>query len=204
MSTQVPSLLQINSSLYAANGQSSQLAQQLVAAWQAKNPNGVVVVRDLAADPLPHLTAERFQAFLTKPEERTTEQHAVAAQSDALIDELKNADTVVLGLPMYNFGIPSTLKAWFDHIARAGVSFRYTSTGPEGLVGDRKVYVVATRGGRYQGTALDTQTGHVSTFLAFLGIKDLEFVYAEGLASGEDSRRAALDTVHSVIDRIAA
>ncbi len=197
-------LLQINSSLYAANGQSSQLAQQLVTAWQAKKPDGVVVVRDLAANPLPHLTAERFQAFLTKPEERTSEQQAFAAESDALIDELKSADTVVIGLPMYNFGIPSTLKAWFDHIARAGVTFRYTSNGPEGLVGDRKVYVVATRGGRYQGTALDSQTNHVSTFLAFLGIKDLEFVYAEGLAGGEDARLAALDTLHTVIDRIAA
>ncbi len=204
MSTQVPSLLQINSSLFAENGQSSQLAQQLVAAWQARNPQGRVVVRDLAADPLPHLTAERFQAFLAKPEQRTPEQRAIAAQSDALIEELKTADTVVIGLPMYNFGIPSTLKAWFDHIARAGVSFRYTENGPEGLLGDRKVYVLAARGGRYQGTGKDTQSGHVRDFLAFLGLSDVEFVYAEGLNMGDAPRREALDAAHTQIDRLAA
>lgn len=197
-------LLQINSSLYAGNGQSSQLAQELVSAWQARNPDGTVVVRDLAANPPPHLSAERFQAFLTAPAERTAEQQAIAAESDALIDELKNADTVVVGLPMYNFGIPSTLKAWFDHIARAGVSFRYTSNGPEGLIGDRKVYVVATRGGRYQGTAKDSQTTHVRDFLSFIGLNDVEFVYAEGLAGGDAARQAAFDTVHTVIDRLAA
>ncbi len=204
MSTQVPSLLQINSSLFAENGQSSQLAQQVVSAWQMKNPDGRVIVRDLAAQPLPHLTAERFQAFLTKPDERTAAQQAIAAESDALIDELKAADTVVLGLPMYNFGIPSTLKAWFDHIARAGVTFRYTENGPEGLLGARKVYVLAARGGRYLGTNKDSQSIHVRDFLAFLGMSDVEFVYAEGLNMGDAPRREALDAAHTQIDRLAA
>lgn len=197
-------LLQINSSLFAENGQSSQLARQVVTAWQAKHPEGRVVVRDLAAQPLPHLTAERFQAFLTPSEARSVEQQRIAAESDALIDEIKSADTLVIGLPMYNFGIPSTLKAWFDHIARAGVTFRYTANGPEGLLGDRKVYVLAARGGRYLGTSKDSQSGHVRDFLAFLGLTDVEFVYAEGLNMGDAPRREALDAAQTQIDRLAA
>src|SRR6266851_5362382 len=113
-------LLQLRSSIFSEGGQSSRLAERFVASWLERNPGGKVVVRDLAADPVPHIDAARFGAFLAKPDERTPEQRAVAAYSDALIDELKQADVVVLGLPMYNFGIPSTLKAYFDHIARAG------------------------------------------------------------------------------------
>src|SRR5258708_7242755 len=133
-------LLQINASLFSDGGQSSRLADAFVARWRAANPAGQVIVRDLARDPVPHLTAERFQAFLAKPEERSAEQHAHAGFSDALVDELKAADVIVLGLPMYNFGIPSTLKAYFDHVARGGVTFRYTANGPEGLLTGKKAY----------------------------------------------------------------
>ena len=129
------------------------------------------MVRDVAAaEPVPHLNAERFGAFITKPEERSAAQHAVVAYSDALIDELKQADVIVLGLPMYNFGVPSQLKAYFDHIARAGVTFKYTDKGPVGLLTGKKVYVFAARGGLYAGTPLDTQTSYVRDFLRFLGI----------------------------------
>jgi FMN-dependent NADH-azoreductase len=197
-------LLQINTSLFSENGQSSKLAQDFVAAWRARQPDGSVVVRDLAAQPLPHLTAERFQAFLAKPEDRTPEQKAIVAESDALIDELKAADQVVLGLPMYNFGIPSTLKAYIDHIARAGVSFRYTTNGPEGLIGDRKLTVLAARGGRYVGTPKDTQSGYVRDFFNFIGIRDIDFVYAEGMAMDEATRRDALEAAQSRIDKLAA
>jgi FMN-dependent NADH-azoreductase len=196
-------LLQINTSLFSENGQSSKLAQDFVAAWRARQPDGSVVVRDLAAQPLPHLTAERFQAFLAKPEDRTPEQKAIVAESDALIDELKAADQVVLGLPMYNFGIPSTLKAYIDHIARAGVSFRYTTNGPEGLIGDRKLTVLAARG-RYVGTPKDTQSGYVRDFFNFIGIRDIDFVYAEGMAMDEATRRDALEAAQSRIDKLAA
>lgn len=196
-------ILQINASLFSDSGQSSQLARQFVAAHQARHPGDRVVVRDLAADPIPHLDAERFGAFIANAEARTPAQQAIVAQSDALIAELKSADIVVLGLPMYNFGIPSQLKAWFDHIARAGVSFRYTANGPEGLIGDRKVYVFAARGGLYRGTPRDTQTGHVRDFFNLLGIRDLEFVYAEGLNIGEAARNDALSSAQSTIDRLA-
>ena len=185
-------LLQINASLFSGNGQSSRLADEFVATWRAAHPGGEVLKRDLASDPVPHLTAERFGAFLAKPEERTDAQRAVASHSDALIDELRRADTIVIGLPMYNFGVPSTLKAYFDHVARAGVTFRYTAKGPQGLLTGKKVYVFATRGGAYSGTPLDTQTGYVRDFLRFLGMDEVEFVYAEGLAMGEAGKDASL------------
>ena len=162
-------------------------------------------MREVAsAEPVPHLNGERFGAFIAKPEERTDAQHAVVAYSDALIEELKRADVVVIGLPMYNFGVPSQLKAYFDHIARAGVTFKYTATGPVGLLTGKKVYVFAARGGLYAGYALDTQTGYVRDFLGFLGMKDVRFVYAEGLAVSPESREAGLAKAAAEIAALAA
>lgn len=197
-------LLQINTSLFSGQGQSSDLAGRFVEKWKAANPDGKVVVRDLAEDPVPHLTGERFQAFLTEDDERNEKQSAYAAESDRLIEELESADALVLGLPMYNFGIPSTLKAWIDHIARAGKTFKYTSEGPVGLLSDRPVHIFATRGGYYAGTPLDTQSAYITHFLNFIGIRDIEFVYAEGLAMGEDKRQKALDEATRTIERLAA
>jgi len=131
-------------------------------------------------------------AFFAQPETRTPEQQAYVAESDALIEEIKQARIIVIGLPMYNFGIPSTLKAYFDQIARAGVTFRYTENGPEGLLTGKKVYVFAARGGIYAGTPLDSQTNYVRDFLGFLGMDNTEFVYAEGLNMGETAKEAAL------------
>jgi len=181
-------ILHLNSSIYGENGQSSRLAADFVRRF----PEARVISRDLAAEPLPHLDAGRFGAFLAKPEARTPAQKAVVAQSDALIAELRAADTIVLGLPMYNFGAPSQLKAYFDHVARAGVTFRYTASGPEGLLTGKKAHVFAARGGLYAGTARDTQTAYVRDFLAFLGVTDVAFVYAEGLAVSEESRDRSL------------
>jgi len=195
-------LLQIKTSLFSENGQSSRLSDKFVSQWKAGHPDGNVVVRDLGTAPVPHLTAERFGAFISKPEERTAEQQAVLDFSDALIDELRNADVIALGLPLYNFGIPSALKAYFDHIARAGVTFRYTENGPVGLLGGKKVYVLAARGGKYLGTPRDTQTGYVRDFLGFLGLDDVEFVYAEGLNMGEESKQNALNDAHATIEQL--
>jgi FMN-dependent NADH-azoreductase len=197
-------LLQINSSINNGDGQSSRLANQFVAAFRKRNPDARFIKRDLAAEAVPHLTAERFGAFITKPEEHTPTQRAVVAYSDALIAELKSADVFVLGLPMYNFGVPSQLKAYFDHIARAGVTFRYTPNGPEGLLTGKKAYVFAARGGQHVGTALDTQTSYVRDFFRFLGISDLEFVYAEGLAVGPEVRGASLAKATEHALRLAA
>ena len=195
-------LLQINTSIFSDGGQSSRLAERFVAGWREANPDGQVVAQDLAKQPVPHIDAGRFGAFLAQPGERTSEQQRVVDYSDALIDELKRADVIVLGLPMYNFGVPSTLKAYFDHIARAGVTFQYTATGPVGLLTGKKAYVIATRGGLYAGTPRDTQTAYVRDFLAFLGITDVEFVYAEGLAISEASRTASLAKARESIEQL--
>jgi len=185
-------LLQLNSSIFSSGGQSSQLADQFVAAWQANHPEGQIILRDLANDPLPHLDASHVSAFFTPPEDRTLEQRTLVEISDQLINEIKQADVLVIGLPMYNFGIPSTLKAYFDQIARVGVTFRYTETGPVGMLVGKTVRIFATRGGAYAGTALDTQTGYVRNFLGFIGITEVEFVYAENLNRNEELKEAAL------------
>lgn len=197
-------LLQINASMFAGNGQSSQLANQFVTAWKLRNPGGRVIVRELAEDPVPHLDGARFSAFLAAPEARTPEQRAIVAYSDALVEEIKAADTIVIGLPLYNFGVPSQLKAYFDHIARAGVTFKYTDKGPVGLIADKPVVVFAARGGRYAGTPMDTQTGFVRDFLRFIGLANVEFVYAEGLAMGDESKTAALSAARDRLERLAA
>ena len=197
-------LLQINTSINAGNGQSSQLANQFVAAFRQRQPEAQVVQRDIATDAVPHLTAERFGAFITKPEERSAAQHAVVAYSDQLIDELRESDVIVLGLPMYNFGVPSQLKAYFDHLARAGITFKYTEKGPVGLLSGKKVYVFAARGGMYVGTPMDTQSSYVRDFLRFLGMSDVEFVYAEGLAISPQSKEASLAKASAEAHRLAA
>jgi len=199
------SLLQINASINDADGQSSQLANLFVAAYRQREPGAKVTVRNVAADePVPHLDAERFAAFLSPAEQRSEAQRAVVAYSDALIDELKGADVIVLGLPMYNFGVPSQLKAYFDHVARAGITFRYTAQGPVGLLTGKKVYVFATRGGLYAGTPLDTQTSYVRDFLRFIGITQVEFIYAEGLAISPQSKADTLARAAAEIARLAA
>jgi FMN-dependent NADH-azoreductase len=162
------------------------------------------VERDLAAGPVPHLDGARVGAFFAKPEERSAEQKAVIAYSDALINELRRADVIVIGLPMYNFGVPSQLKAWFDHIARAGETFKYTEKGAVGLLTGKKAYVFAARGGVYAGTPNDWQTQFVRFFLGFIGITDVEFVYAEGLALGEESRNKGIAAAQAGVRRLAA
>ncbi len=195
-------LLVIRSSIHSESGQSSRLANRFIARWRAAHPAGKVMVRDLAQEPVPHLDADRFGAFIAKPETRTPQQQAIVAYSDALIAELRSADAVVLAAPMYNFGIPSTLKAYFDHIARAGVTFRYTETGPVGLLTGKQAYVFATRGGLYAGTPRDSQTPYLRSFLAFVGIDDVRFIYAEGLAVSAERREQALSRSHGEIDEL--
>jgi len=193
-------ILQLNNSIFGDNGQSSRLADRFVAGRRASTPDIRVIRRDLAAEPAGHLTAERFNAALTHPRERTSEQAREAALADTLIEELQAADEVVIAAPTYNFNVASTLKAWFDHVARAGTTFRYTSEGPVGLVEGKKAYLFVTSGGQYEGTELDFQTPYVRHFLQFLGIGDIQVVRAEGLAMGEETSRASLRRAEQVID----
>lgn len=185
--------LQLNTSLFGEGGQSTQLASAFL---KGKNP----VVRDLARNPVPHLDAARFQAFLAKPEERTPQQQAVVDHSDELINELRGADTIVIGLPMYNFGIPSTLKAYFDHIARAGETFKYTDKGAVGLLTGKKAYVFTARGGVY-GDRHQSEA-YMREILRFVGIEDVQFVYAEGLAISPAAKEAGLAKARRAIERL--
>jgi FMN-dependent NADH-azoreductase len=197
-------LLQINSSVFSQGGQSSQLAAQYVATWKTSHPGASVTLRDLATDPVPHLDGARVGAFFTPADHRSPEQKDVIAYSDALIAELRAADTVVISAPMYNFGIPSTLKAYFDHVARAGETFRYTANGPIGLLTGKKVVIFSTRGGLYQGTPRDTQSPYLREFLGFLGMTDISFVTAEGLALGDEQKAAALADARKALHSLAA
>lgn len=193
-------ILQLNNSLFGNEGKSSRLADSFVAQLSQREPGARVIRRDLAQSPIPHLTQEAFVAAITAPGERTPAQTQAAALADTLIDELLAADLLVIGLPVYNFNLPSSLKAWFDRVARAGTTFRYTSHGPEGLLHGKKAYVFATSGGQYAGTPADFQAPYVKHFLAFLGIDDVSFIYAEGLAMGEEASERALSAAD---DRIA-
>jgi FMN-dependent NADH-azoreductase len=195
-------ILQIKTSVFSQNGQSSRLADEFVALLREQNPGAEVVERDLAADPVPHLDGARVGAFFAKPQERSAEQRAVIAYSDALIDELRRADVLVLGLPMYNFGVPSQLKAWFDHLARAGETFKYTEKGAVGLMTGKRAYVFAARGGVYGDD--HSQSEFVRQFLGFIGITDVEFVYAEGLAIGLESRNKSLSAAQAQSKRLVA
>ena len=180
-------ILQINGSARSQAGNSTRLANDIVARLQAANPNARLTVRDLGANPHPMLDAAALGALFTPAEQRTPDQAARVALDDALIAEVKAADVLVLGVPMYNFGIPAQLKNWLDAITRAGVTFRYTESGPEGFLTGRKVYVALARGGRYRGTANDTQTPYLKLILGFLGMTDVHFIYAEGLNMGPEA-----------------
>lgn len=168
-------ILQVDSSILGDQGQSSQLSSQLVAALQKRYPKVTVTHRDVTGDPVPHFTLETVQAIAA----------GKAELADRLIAEIQAADTIVLSAPMYNFAIPSTLKAWFDHIARAQVTFKYTENGPEGLLTGKKVYVITTRGGLHKDTKNDGVVPYLQTILGFVGLTDVEYIYAEGLSMGD-------------------
>ena len=193
-------VLQIDSSVFGEQGQSSQLTAHLVEALKRQQPT-TLTYRNLAAEPLPHLTGATLVALGTEAAARTPEQTATVAMADELIAELQAANTLVLAAPMYNFAVPSTLKAWMDYVARAGVTFRYTANGPEGLLTHKKAYVVTTRGGLHQGKASDSQTTFVNTFLNFIGITDVAWIYAEGINMG-DRKATAIAEAKPQIDQL--
>ena len=197
-------ILQVNSSARRENSHSTRLATRLVERLREVDPEATLNVRDLAVTPHPVLDEAALSALFTPAAERSPEQAARVALDDALIAEIAAADVVVLGVPMYNFGVPAQLKHWIDAISRAGVTFRYTEKGPEGLLKGKKVYVALARGGRYRNTPADTQVPYLSTVFGFLGMIDVRFVYAEGLAMGPESERAALAAAHDEIEEAVA
>ena len=180
-------ILQINSSARSTGSESTRLADSIVAKLTAANPAASVERRDLAANPHPVIDEPTLQALFTPADQRTPEQAARVALDDALIAQVQAADVIVIGAPMYNFGITVQLKSWFDAIARAGVTFKYGPTGPVGLLSGKKVYVALSRGGLHRDAPSDTQLPHVKAFLSFVGLTDVQFVYSEGLGMGPDA-----------------
>lgn len=182
-------LLRIDSSASGDNSKSRQLADAFVSQWQAQNPNGTVVVRDVNAKPLPHFTSETLGALFTPEEERSKEQKGIVAIGDELIEELEAADVVAISAPIYNFSIPSTLKSYFDYIARAGRTFKYTEEGPVGLV-NKDAYIFSASGSFLENTPYDHQLPYVKTFLNFLGLNVKDAFVAGGQAMGEEGDKA--------------
>ncbi len=196
-------LLHIDSSARSGGSISRQLTASFATQWQAKNPGGKIVHRDLAANTLPHLSESLLGAYFTPADARNAEQADLIKQSDALVDELLAADTIVIGVPMYNFAPPSTLKAWIDHVFRAGRTFKYTDTGPVGLVSGKKAVIILSRGGKYSEgpmEALDFQGKYLKSALAFIGITDVELVIAEGVSMGEEAAKQALANAEARIN----
>ena len=180
-------ILQINSSARSTGSESTRMADSIGAKLQAGNPGATVVRRDLAATPHPVLDEPTLQALFTPADQRSAEQAARVALDDALIAQVQAADAIVIGSPMYNFGVTVQLKSWFDAIARAGVTFKYGPTGPVGLLTGKKVYVAVARGGLHKDGPNDVQLAHLKTFLGFVGLTDVQFFFAEGMGMGPDA-----------------
>ncbi|MBA4109626.1 MAG: FMN-dependent NADH-azoreductase [Leptothrix sp. (in: Bacteria)] len=195
-------ILQINSSSRPDASHSSRLAATIVERLRAHQLDATVTLRDLGRTPLGELDEPALQALFTPAEQRTPEQAARVAVDDAVIAEIQAADVLVLGVPMYNFGVPAQLKNWIDAIARAKVTFTYTEKGPVGLLTGKKVYVALTRGGLYRNTPADTQVPYLKTVLAFLGMTDVQFVYAEGIAMGPQAEQDALASAQAQIEEV--
>lgn len=195
-------VLQINASARSEGANSSKLADQVSAALGAQHAGTRVTLRDLAVNPVTVLDEAALGALFAPADQRSAEQAAVVAEYDALIAEVQAHDAIVLGVPMYNFGVPVQLKAWIDAIARAGVTFRYTENGPEGLIRGKTVYLALARGGLYRDTPNDSQVPYLKTVLGFLGLTDLRWIYAEGLNMGPEA--AARGFAQAEADLVAA
>ncbi|OCW95123.1 FMN-dependent NADH-azoreductase [Alishewanella sp. HH-ZS] len=192
-------ILVINSSISGSNGNSNKLVQFLLAQLSGAQVTEI----DLNAQPLPHLEMSEIGAWMTPAAERSREQQALAARSDELIAKIEAADAIVFGVPMYNFALPSQLKALLDRLARAGVTFKYTETGPVGLLKDKPVIFVLARGGIYANTPADSQVPFLKTFFNFVGLTQLHFVYAEGLNMGPEAAEKGLTAAQQQLTELA-
>ncbi|HPB77012.1 MAG TPA: NAD(P)H-dependent oxidoreductase, partial [Chromatiaceae bacterium] len=191
--------LQINASARSEGGNSTRLANSITAHLKSHHPEAEVEVRDLARNPLPFLDEAGVTALFTPADQRTPEQIARIALDEAMIARVQAADVLVLGVPMYNFGVSVQLKSFIDSIARAGITFRYTESGPEGLLKGKRVYVACARGGVYRDTPADSQTPYLRQVLGFLGMTDVEFIYAEGMNLGPESAEKSFAAAEAAI-----
>jgi FMN-dependent NADH-azoreductase len=190
-------VLVLKSSILADNSQTNQLSDYFVSKLADKN----VVIRDLAANPLPHFDATAATALRGQP--TSAEENALLALSDELVAEIKKADTLIINAPMYNFHIPTQLKSYFDFIARPRVTFQYSKKGPEGLLKGKKAVVLAAFGGFHQNQPTDLVTSYMKAILGFVGITDVQFVYMEGIGFGPEAVEKAQAQAKAEIDKIA-
>ncbi len=198
-------ILHIDSSPLGDRSISRRLTAQTLTELQVKHPESAILTRDLAANPLPHLDGMTIGAFFTPPDQRTAALNEAAKLSDQAIDELIAADIIVIGAPMWNFGIPSSLKAWIDHIVRTGRTFKYGIAGPESLLPKgKKVIIVSSRGGMYSESpmnAMDYQETYLRAVLGFLGLTDVSFIRAEGVGMGEEAVKSAIVLAESQLSQ---
>ncbi|WP_136254079.1 FMN-dependent NADH-azoreductase [Onishia niordana] len=192
-------VLVLNSSILGDSSQSRALAGHVMQGLAGRE-DVEVTERDLVASELPHLDIDELSSWGINSAERSAKQAELAKRSDELIEELLAHDVLVLAVPLYNLGIPSQLKAWFDRILRSGQTFRYTENGPQGLVEGKRALVMTTRGGQYVGTEMDSQTPHLKSMLGLMGINDVEMIFAEGLAMGEKHAADTMKEAHQAID----
>ncbi|MDH5833658.1 FMN-dependent NADH-azoreductase [Luteimonas kalidii] len=182
-------LLHIDSSILGDQSVSRELTGAIVARWRASVPGLEVVTHDLARDPLPHLSGATLAG----------QDEIEASRGEAALREFLDADVIVIGAPMYNFSIPSSLKAWIDRIAVRGRTFRYTETGPEGLAGGKRVIVVASAGGVHAGQPTDFVEPYLRHMFAFLGVEAVEFIRADGIGLSPEHRAAAIERAHGAL-----
>ncbi|WP_136477627.1 FMN-dependent NADH-azoreductase [Pseudomonas sp. DG56-2] len=196
-------VLVIESSARQQGSISRQLTADFVSQWQAVHPADQVALRDLAVNPVPHLDANLLGGWMKPEDQRNADELQALARSNELTDEVLAADVLVLAAPMYNFTIPSTLKAWLDHVLRAGVTFKYTETGPQGLLTGKKAYVLTARGGIHAGATSDHQEPYLRQVMAFIGIHDVTFIHAEGLNLGGDFHEKGLNQAKAQLAAVA-
>ncbi len=196
-------VLVIESSARQQGSVSRELTAQFIAQWHAAHPADQVTVRDLAVEQVPHLDINLLGGWMTPADQQTDAEKAALARSNKLTDELLAADVLVLAAPMYNFTIPSTLKAWLDHVLRARVTFKYTETGPQGLLSGKRAYVLTTRGGIYAGSSMDHQEPYLRQALGFIGIHDVSFIHAEGLNLGGEFLEKGLNQAKAQLAQVA-
>ena len=200
-------ILHIDSSITGAASVSRQLTAQIMEALKQSNPEAQTEYLDLASQPLPHLGPQSL-GMRTGQAATSEIERQENAISEALVSQFLAADVIVIGAPFYNFSIPSQLKAWFDRIAQAGRTFKYTATGPIGLAGEKKVIVASTRGGFYStseaGQAMEHQESYLKVIFGFMGVTDLSFVRAEGLGMGPEARATAVTAAKEQIQALEA
>ena len=196
-------VLRVDSGINKANSVTRNLTDDFIRQWKENHPDDIITVRDVIDPLIPHIDETIVAGFFTPPEHHSPKTQEVTQLSDELIGEILEADVIVLGAPVYNLGIPSTLKSYIDHIVRVGKTFNYTEKGPQGFVEGKKLYIITARGG-LSDPDQDVHANYLKQIFGFLGISEIQFFQAQGLAFGEESKESAVQNVKSSIRKMTA